>query len=143
VHAGMVHRTAQVGELPRRFVEYRAGRDTSVGVLEGVSVQPFEPGTTLSQLLHDDGSVSPTRQRGVQPDPSLARRANDLDLIPPIDLQEVWAAGVTYLRSKTAREQESANAGGASFYDKVYTAPRPELFLKATASRVEQLRQIG
>lgn len=57
-------------------------------------------------------------------------------LLPPIDEQEVWAAGVTYLRSKTAREEESASAGAASFYDRVYSAPRPELFLKATASRV-------
>jgi 2-dehydro-3-deoxy-D-arabinonate dehydratase len=55
-------------------------------------------------------------------------------LLPPIDRQEVWAAGVTYKRSKVARESESAAA--ASFYDKVYTAPRPELFLKATAERV-------
>ena len=46
----------------------------------------------------------------------------------------MWAAGVTYRRSKVAREEESA--GAAQFYDKVYTAPRPELFLKATPSRV-------
>jgi 2-dehydro-3-deoxy-D-arabinonate dehydratase len=57
-------------------------------------------------------------------------------ILAPIDLQEVWAAGVTYLRSKTAREEESASAGGASFYDRVYTAPRPELFFKATPQRV-------
>ena len=52
----------------------------------------------------------------------------------PIDQQEIWAAGVTYKRSKQARESESA--GAATFYDKVYTAERPELFLKATAERV-------
>jgi 2-dehydro-3-deoxy-D-arabinonate dehydratase len=52
----------------------------------------------------------------------------------PMDSQEVWAAGVTYLRSKEARMEESE--GGGSFYDKVYTAARPELFLKATPSRV-------
>src|SRR5205085_8918673 len=56
------------------------------------------------------------------------------ELLAPIDRQEVWAAGVTYNRSKVAREQESKSA--ASFYDKVYAAPRPELFLKATAERV-------
>ena len=55
-------------------------------------------------------------------------------LLAPIDRQEVWAAGVTYKRSKTAREAESA--GAATFYDKVYTAPRPELFFKATPDRV-------
>lgn len=55
-------------------------------------------------------------------------------LLAPIDRQEVWAAGVTYKRSKVAREQESK--GAASFYDKVYEAARPELFFKATADRV-------
>lgn len=50
--------------------------------------------------------------------------------------QEVWAAGVTYYRSRTARMEESEDSGGATFYDKVYNADRPELFFKATASRV-------
>jgi 2-dehydro-3-deoxy-D-arabinonate dehydratase len=58
------------------------------------------------------------------------------DLLPPIGNQEVWAAGVTYLRSRTARMEESAAAGGADFYDKVYHAHRPELFFKATPHRV-------
>jgi 2-dehydro-3-deoxy-D-arabinonate dehydratase len=55
---------------------------------------------------------------------------------PPIGTQELWAAGVTYLRSKVAREKESENEGGASFYDKVYVADRPELFFKALAYRI-------
>ena len=55
-------------------------------------------------------------------------------LLAPLDLQEVWAAGVTYLRSKVARMEESE--GGARFYDAVYDADRPELYLKATPSRV-------
>ncbi|MGL6072644.1 MAG: fumarylacetoacetate hydrolase family protein [Fimbriiglobus sp.] len=58
----------------------------------------------------------------------------DVTLLHPVDRQEVWAAGVTYKRSKVAREEESV--GAAQFYDKVYTAPRPELFLKATPERV-------
>ena len=57
-----------------------------------------------------------------------------LTLLAPVDRQEVWAAGVTYKRSKVAREEESK--GAAQFYDLVYTAPRPELFLKATSARV-------
>ncbi|HEY1598216.1 MAG TPA: fumarylacetoacetate hydrolase family protein [Pirellulales bacterium] len=51
-----------------------------------------------------------------------------------IDAQEVWAAGVTYTRSKTARMAESTAA--ATHYDRVYVAARPELFFKATPSRV-------
>jgi len=54
----------------------------------------------------------------------------------PIGSQEVWAAGVTYYRSRSARIAEAKDAGGGDFYDRVYTAQRPELFFKATASRV-------
>jgi 2-dehydro-3-deoxy-D-arabinonate dehydratase len=57
-------------------------------------------------------------------------------LLAPIGSQEVWAAGVTYLRSRTARMEESKAAGGGSFYDRVYDADRPELFFKATPHRV-------
>lgn len=56
--------------------------------------------------------------------------------LAPIGSQEVWAAGVTYLRSKQARMEESASAGGGDFYDRVYDADRPELFFKATPHRV-------
>jgi len=55
---------------------------------------------------------------------------------PLIQSQEVWAAGVTYLRSKSARVAESREAGGGTFYDRVYAAERPELFFKATPHRV-------
>jgi 2-dehydro-3-deoxy-D-arabinonate dehydratase len=57
-------------------------------------------------------------------------------LCAPIAAQEVWAAGVTYYRSRTARMEESQAAGGGSFYDRVYTAERPELFFKAQPYRV-------
>jgi 2-dehydro-3-deoxy-D-arabinonate dehydratase len=57
-------------------------------------------------------------------------------LLPPIGKQEVWAAGVTYLRSRDARMDESKESGGSDFYQKVYTADRPELFFKATSRRV-------
>ena len=59
-----------------------------------------------------------------------------VDLLAPIGTQEVWAAGVTYYRSRTARMEESKDAGGGSFYDRVYAAERPELFFKATGRRV-------
>ncbi len=54
----------------------------------------------------------------------------------PIQSQEVWAAGVTYLRSRDARIEESKDAGGGTFYDRVYDADRPEIFFKATPHRV-------
>ena len=66
--------------------------------------------------------------------------ANDLQA--PISTQEVWAAGVTYFRSRTARMEESEVSGGATFYDKVYVAERPELFFKATPHRVSGHKQV-
>src|SRR5215471_14830757 len=66
----------------------------------------------------------------------LVKAANSLDLsvvkdsIAPIGRQEVWAAGVTYYRSRDARMEESKSAGGGDFYDRVYHAERPELFFK-------------
>src|SRR5215475_11518539 len=58
------------------------------------------------------------------------------DILAPIGNQEVWAAGVTYYRSRDARMEESKSAGGGDFYDRVYHAERPELFFKASPHRV-------
>ena len=57
------------------------------------------------------------------------------ELLAPIGNQEIWATGVTYMRSKSARMEESKDAGGGDFYDRVYDAERPELFFKSVASR--------
>ena len=56
-------------------------------------------------------------------------------LLPPVVNQEIWASGVTYYRSKKARMDESKDAGGGDFYDRVYDAPRPELFFKCAPYR--------
>jgi len=58
------------------------------------------------------------------------------DILPPLCSQELWACGVTYLRSKQGRQEESKNSGGSDFYAKVYEAERPEVFFKATPQRV-------
>lgn len=60
---------------------------------------------------------------------------NEFEVLAPIGCQEVWAAGVTYKRSREARMEEAEEAGGGDFYDRVYDAPRPELFFKSTAHR--------
>lgn len=57
-------------------------------------------------------------------------------LLPPVGQQEVWAAGVTYLKSRDARMEESKESGGADCYQRVYEAERPELFFKALPHRV-------
>jgi 2-dehydro-3-deoxy-D-arabinonate dehydratase len=77
----------------------------------------------------EDPSALLDRARPLPARPAFSARA-------PIGTQEVWAAGVTYFRSRTARMEESKDAGGGSFYDKVYSAERPELFFKATPHRV-------
>jgi len=59
----------------------------------------------------------------------------DSGLHAPIGHQEIWASGVTYLRSREARMEESKDAGGGDFYARVYEAERPELFFKAPAYR--------
>jgi 2-dehydro-3-deoxy-D-arabinonate dehydratase len=88
-------------------------------------------------LVNDDALHDSLAEaaRTVKPDPALAELA--VDPLPPMGpRQELWAAGVTYLRSRTARMEESETAGGGDFYDRVYSADRPELFLKATPHRI-------
>jgi 2-dehydro-3-deoxy-D-arabinonate dehydratase len=87
---------------------------------------------TLSDVLHADDPVKLASSLPIRCTVGL----QEVQLLPPLDRQEVWAAGVTYKRSKVAREEESASTGGSRFYDMVYSAARPELFFKAPASRV-------
>ena len=71
----------------------------------------------------------------IEKQPAIAPFQNS-SLEAPIEHQEVWAAGVTYYRSRSARIEESKDAGGGDFYDRVYSAERPELFFKAMAHKV-------
>jgi 2-dehydro-3-deoxy-D-arabinonate dehydratase len=118
------------------FAKYRRP-DFSSGVvyIENGTAHPLRADGSpdrLSELLQ---VADPVRMAKALIDPHLPpTTAALLDLLPPCDRQEIWAAGVTYKRSKVAREEESK--GAAQFYDAVYTAPRPELFLKATPERV-------
>lgn len=75
-------------------------------------------------------------ERLTQTLPSGKTSLRDDDLLAPIGSQELWACGVTYLRSKIGRQEESKASGGSDFYAKVYEAERPEVFFKATAHRV-------
>ncbi|MCA9051507.1 MAG: fumarylacetoacetate hydrolase family protein, partial [Planctomycetaceae bacterium] len=87
---------------------------------------------SLSDILHAEDPAGLARFL-LRPDtPPIP--FEQVQFLAPIDQQEVWAAGVTYKRSQVARMEESES--GASHYDKVYDADRPELFLKATPGRV-------
>ena len=83
-------------------------------------------------LLNTEDLLAHLRRQAI---PAYAAELPE-NLLAPIVGQEIWGAGVTYYRSRNARMAESKEAGGGSFYDRVYEAPRPELFFKATALRV-------
>ena len=68
--------------------------------------------------------------------PLFEHPISSLEILKPMGNQELWACGVTYLRSKIGRQEESNASGGSDFYAKVYDAERPEVFFKSTAHRV-------
>ena len=85
------------------------------------------------QLINDDQLHSSLEEMlADSPEVDLEEK----DILVPIGKQELWACGVTYLRSKIGRQEESRTAGGADFYQRVYEAERPEVFFKATPHRV-------
>src|SRR5437868_6082145 len=108
-----------------------ASGESAAGVIDGSHARLLKS-ACLADFLH-----TTTPALAIQQAMDSSRAAVPLDqvkLLAPLDQQEVWAAGVTYQRSKDERERESA--GAARFYDLVYSAPRPELFFKAPAYRV-------
>lgn len=115
------------------IVRYTAGasREPRVGVRDDTGIRPIEGVPTLAALL----ALSTADIRDLTAQFSTAPAISDpVTLLPPVDgRMEIWAAGVTYQRSKLARLEES---GGANFYDRVYDADRPELFFKSVPWRV-------
>ncbi len=109
-----------------------SGKPT-VGIVQGSEIEIVDLGnyTDLSSVLATSNPA--TTIQGLRPTGEKVSVAS-AQLLPPIDAQEVWAAGVTYKRSQTARMEESETA--ASCYDRVYNSPRPEIFFKATPHRV-------
>jgi 2-dehydro-3-deoxy-D-arabinonate dehydratase len=85
-------------------------------------------------FINDDGLF----QKAKTVTESLSPEGNELinEILAPIGNQELWACGVTYLRSKIGRQEESKDAGGGDFYARVYEAERPEVFFKSTPHRV-------
>ena len=112
----------------------RAPDDAAVGMVVDENLVGLDlsdgPGS-LAEILE---AIDPRAVVGTLIEDPVVTPLSEVSLLPPVDRQEVWAAGVTYRRSRAARVEESGFA--ASFYDRVYTAPRPELFMKATPHRV-------
>lgn len=111
-------------------------RTTSAIVLEADEQFYQLPTQDWDALLNEDSLLQVLEAMRSTAQPLTASQFGSQTLLPPIGSQEVWAAGVTYFRSKVARMEESKDAGGGTFYDKVYDAERPEIFFKATPSRV-------
>ena len=106
--------------------------EVRVAVVEDVGLRLLPLGRTLTEILH---APKPAPLAASLIDAAATPfAAGQVKFLAPIDHQEVWAAGVTYKRSQVARMEESEH--GASHYDLVYSAPRPELFFKATPHRV-------
>lgn len=96
----------------------------------------FKTGTDWDQLINRDDVFNKLASEIKSWTVISPEHFSQQRILAPIGQQEVWAAGVTYLRSRDARMEESKDAGGGSFYDKVYEAERPEIFFKSTAHRV-------
>jgi 2-dehydro-3-deoxy-D-arabinonate dehydratase len=95
-----------------------------------------ETNTSWDQLLTRDDLESYLTKSLKNPIDAASFADIEDSLLAPIGSQEVWASGVTYYRSRNARMEEAKTAGGGDFYDRVYVAERPELFMKATPNRV-------
>jgi 2-dehydro-3-deoxy-D-arabinonate dehydratase len=100
--------------------------DSSILNLTPAGIMHMQP------LLESEDGLSHLNQITSRPLPRLA--FSNVKLLAPVERQEIWAAGVTYLRSKKARMEESEFS--ATAYDRVYDAERPELFFKALPEKV-------
>jgi len=105
-----------------------------VGILGTQSVQDLSAAgiASLSALLESPNLIAVLQALAATPLPT--HPLDSVRLLAPVEHQEVWAAGVTYLRSKKARMEESDFS--ATAYDRVYEAPRPELFFKSMPAKV-------
>jgi 2-dehydro-3-deoxy-D-arabinonate dehydratase len=109
--------------------EVRVGLLQANGTLLDLSAEGID---RISSLLEFDGLMTQLSNLAKQNLPYHDLR--DVRLLAPVERQEIWAAGVTYLRSKKARMEESDFS--ATAYDRVYEAPRPELFFKSLPDKV-------
>ena len=85
---------------------------------------------SITEILEDNDLISRMETMPV----SSTLPMDEVVILTPVEKQEVWAAGVTYLRSKKARMEESDFSANA--YDQVYDAPRPEIFFKSLPEKV-------
>lgn len=123
-----------------KLAKYRIDPQTSgVAIVESDQLIPLDLTDSRYRCLADLLAATDPRAAVASLPQGRPQPLTAVSWLPPIDRQEVWAAGVTYKRSQTARMEESEAA--ASCYDRVYTADRPEIFFKATPNRVRGHQQ--
>lgn len=105
-------------------------------VIEKDSQYYFTSAFEWDSFVNDDNLLAKCNEAIQSNDTKAIADLNGESLLAPLGDQELWACGVTYLRSKVGRQEESKDAGGGDFYARVYEADRPEVFFKATAHRV-------
>ncbi len=115
--------------LPNAEVHVALLEEASVRVLDMTQMDEYRK---LSDILHAPDPAGLAKYLVHQKISPVA--IEEVRFLAPVDQQDIWAAGVTYKRSQQARMEESEH--GASHYDLVYSADRPELFYKANSSQV-------
>jgi 2-dehydro-3-deoxy-D-arabinonate dehydratase len=115
-----------------QIAKFQSSDGPRVGRVDGDQLRPLSASATLFEIFEADDPQTAIETALNSTDAAIALA--DAQLLAPIDQHEVWAAGVTYIRSKTARMEESEAA--ADCYDRIYVADRPELFFKALPHRV-------
>jgi 2-dehydro-3-deoxy-D-arabinonate dehydratase len=109
---------------------------TTNGIVIGNGDNFFQVNDDWNNFINDDDLFNKCTSLIKSDTIKMIGSFDQSDVLAPIDQQELWACGVTYLRSRQGREEESKAAGGSDFYSKVYNAERPEVFFKSTAHRV-------
>ena len=109
---------------------------TTKGILVRTEEKSVLLNTDWDSFINDDNLYIKCRDLLAEENQNIkSKDLIDSEILKPIVGQEIWATGVTYYNSKMGRQEESKNAGGGDFYEKVYHAERPELFFKSTAER--------
>ena len=109
---------------------------TNTGILIQKDEQYYTIREDWDQFINRDNLFAYANERISTENPvSEGEKLIKDDLLAPIGSQEIWASGVTYYKSREARMDESRDSGGGDFYDRVYSADRPELFMKAMPYR--------
>jgi 2-dehydro-3-deoxy-D-arabinonate dehydratase len=130
-----------IGDEKMRIIRYLEGDTSKLAAVTDEESAYALPDTDYMALIEraDQHKKTPLEivQESIQDAKPFTDKWQELQLLVPIEAPEVWAAGVTYERSKAARNYEATGGklDASTFYDKVYDAERPELFMKSTAAR--------